>query len=138
MKNSGLTIEELKARHRKLAILRTLNTAPGCSSNLFVLRGWLSELGLGASTEILRDDIRRLVAAGALELNEAVDAWPVVLTQKGTESARDLTARGLSAPIETRENSSYRLRQVLECSQYVLYLMGDGKSLFDRRRRDTV
>lgn len=92
MQNNFLTIDEMKARHRRLAIIRALNISSVYSANLFVLRNWLSELGLAASTETLRDDIRRLAAAGALELNEAVDAWPVVLTQKGAEAAQGLIA----------------------------------------------
>lgn len=98
-RNSSLTIEEVKTRHRRLAILRALAGATSGSANLFVFRNWLPELGLAVATDELRADIRMLEAAGLVVLKDDHDAWPFTLTQRGEEVAQGLiTVDGVEKP----------------------------------------
>ena len=98
-RNSSLTIEEVKTRHRRLAILRALAGTTSGSANLFVLRSWLPEVGLAVATDELRADIRMLAFAGLVVLEDEHDAWPFTLTQRGEEVAQGLiTVDGVEKP----------------------------------------
>ena len=98
-RDPSLTIEEVKTRHRRLAILRTLAGTAGGSANLFVFRNWLPELGLAVATDELRADIRMLASAGLVVLKDEHDAWPFTLTQRGEEVAHGLvTVDGVEKP----------------------------------------
>lgn len=97
--SASLTIEEVKAHHRRLAILRALAGTVSGSANLFVFRNWLPELGLAVATDELRADIRMLAAAGLVVLKEEHDSWPLTLTQRGEEVAQGLiTVDGVEKP----------------------------------------
>ena len=98
-RNQSLTIEEVKTRHRRLAILRALAETASGSANLFVLRNWLPELGLAVATDELRADIRMLASAGLVVFKDDHDAWPFTLTQRGEEVAQGLiTVDGVEKP----------------------------------------
>lgn len=98
-RNSSLTIEEVKTRHRRLAILRALAGTTSGSANLFVFRNWLPELGLAVATDELRADIRMLASAGLVVLKDDHDSWPFTLTQRGEEVAQGLiTVDGVEKP----------------------------------------
>ena len=92
MQNATIPIEEVKTRHRRLAILRALAGVTSGSANLFVFRNWLPELGLAVATDELRADIRMLASAGLVVLKDEHDAWPFTLTQRGEEVAQGLIA----------------------------------------------
>ena len=95
----SLTIDEVKTRHRRLAILRALAGTTSGSANLFVFRNWLPELGLAVATDELRADIRMLASAGLVVLKDEHDAWPFTLTQRGEEVAQGLiTVDGVEKP----------------------------------------
>lgn len=99
MQNATIPVEEVKTRHRRLAILRALAGATSGSANLFVLRNWLPVLELAVATDELRADIRMLEAAGLVVLKDEHDAWPFTLTQRGEEVAQGLiTVDGVEKP----------------------------------------
>lgn len=98
-RNPSLTIEEVKARHRRLAILRTLAGTTDGMGSMTIFRSWLPEVGLAVATDELRADIRMLASAGLVVLKDEHDAWPFTLTQRGEEVAQGLiTVDGVEKP----------------------------------------
>ena len=100
MKNSkGPDFDALKAEHRRLAILRTLLGDSTATASMTLLRDWLPRLGLRASTDVVRADLRMLASIGLIALNDEHDAWGVELTQRGAEVAEGVVvADGVLKP----------------------------------------
>lgn len=93
-------LEALHSEHRQLAILRALSRLPGCSGNAALLRDWLEEIGLVATSECVRSDLRHLKELGLINLDEApASAWRTSLTVRGEDVAKGRTVvEGIQRP----------------------------------------
>lgn len=99
MRNSQASLEILQANHRRLAILRTLMKSNGATASLPLLVDWLKIIGLGASVDVVRGDLRRLAELGLVRLHDEHEMWPTVLTQNGAEVAEGISiADGVQKP----------------------------------------
>ncbi len=81
------SLEEILAEHRLLAILRVLNVLLENKGNLPLMRDWLDAVGLAATSDIIRADLRLLKEKGLIELYETEPSWPIVLTERGGDVA---------------------------------------------------
>lgn len=99
MQNNQVTLDVVRAHHRCLAILRTLMKSTGNSANLPLLLNWLKIIGLSASTDVIRGDLRKLAELGLVRLHDEHDMWPTELTQKGAEVAEGIVVvDGIQCP----------------------------------------
>lgn len=83
-----------------LAVLQTLSSAPGYSSNLVILQEVLSEFGLLFSQEIFTNMLLELKDSKLLELLSSHTLVPVRLTNDGREVAMGLKhVEGVARPL---------------------------------------
>lgn len=85
--SNGLSLDELRGVHRRLAMLRALSRLPQYTGSLRLLKDYLDLLALSASSDVVRDDLRRLKEIGLVEINEGKAVWPVTITERGLEVA---------------------------------------------------
>ena len=81
------SLEAIHSEHRLLAILRVLNMLPENKGNLPLMRDWLDAVGLAASMDTVRADLRSLKEKALIELHETELSWPIILTERGEDAA---------------------------------------------------
>jgi hypothetical protein len=82
------SLEAIHAEHRLLAVLRALTRLPGFTGNLPLMRDYLGAIGLVATMDTVRGDLRRLKEMGLAEVSEGgANGWRVVLTECGNDVA---------------------------------------------------
>jgi hypothetical protein len=82
------SLEAIHGEHRLLAILRGLMRLPGFTGNLPLMRDYLEAIGLVATMDTVRGDLRRLKEMGLAEVSEGGEnGWRVVLTERGNDVA---------------------------------------------------
>lgn len=82
------SLEAIHAEHRLLAVLRALTRLPGFMGNLPLMRDYLEAIGLAATMDTVRGDLRRLKEMGLAEVSEGGEnGWRTVLTERGHDVA---------------------------------------------------
>ena len=92
-------LDEIHEEHRLLALLRILLRLPTYTANHLLLRDLLIRLGLIASLDKIRSDLRRLHELGLCTLDTEGELVRVVLTGRGGEVAKGISqVEGISRP----------------------------------------
>lgn len=82
------SLEAIHAEHRLLAVLRALIRLPGFTGNLPLMRDYLEAIGLVATMDTVRGDLRRLKEMGLAEVCEGgANGWRIVLNERGNDVA---------------------------------------------------
>lgn len=84
-------LDDIRRKHRALAILRMLLNSSSYTSNDQVLGDWLQEIGLSCSNDDLRDQISALVNLGLLASRFSERIVVIELTNRGEEVAEGKT-----------------------------------------------
>lgn len=99
LRNSGDAVDEVRIKHRALAILRVLNRLPGYGANDLLISDILKLMGLVGSQAETASLLEELEAKGAVRLGRVEDITTIELTAKGVELAEGIiTVDGILRP----------------------------------------
>lgn len=85
MKNAPNPMDEIKKRHRALAILQQLEQSPRYRLNIDVLLDWLDNLALTVTRDRLVTECRALEGVGFLVTEESGEVVVLGLTEAGRD-----------------------------------------------------
>lgn len=80
--------DEHLSRHRRCAILRLLNAAPGYVGNESLLYDAVPQLGVTSTRDQIRSELTWLAEQGLVTVETHADLMMARITQRGTEVAR--------------------------------------------------
>lgn len=75
------------AKHVRIAILRFLDSAPGCRANSSILHSVVDELGLTSSRDQIKSEISWLAEQGLVSFIDMDGLFVATLTERGADVA---------------------------------------------------
>jgi len=78
------------SEHRRSAILRLLNAAPGYAGNESMLHEAVWQLGVTSTRDQIRSELTWLAEQGLVKVEMVVDFMVARITQRGSEVAKGL------------------------------------------------